>query len=48
VEIFNERIRSKSIDGWLSAREDAMLSDVYRSVDIAKGGSKWKRMAAFL
>jgi hypothetical protein len=41
-------LRSKSINGWLSAREDDMLSDVYRSVDIAKAGSKRKRMAAFL
>jgi hypothetical protein len=48
VEIFNGRIRSKSINGWLSAREEAMLFDVYRSVDIAKAGSKWKRMTAFL
>ena len=40
-------IRPKSIDGWLSAREDATLN-VYRSVDIAKGGSKWKHMVAFL
>jgi manganese transport protein len=41
-------IRPKSIYGWLSTREDATLFDVNRSVDIAKGGSKWKRMAAFL
>jgi manganese transport protein len=40
-------IKHETDRGWLRAREEATLSDVYHTVDVAKGGSKWRRMLAF-
>jgi len=34
--------------GWRHEREEASLSDVYRSVQTHKQGSRWRRVAAFL
>jgi len=34
--------------GWRHEREEASLSDVYRSVQTQKHGTRWRRMAAFL
>ncbi|MBB3314760.1 manganese transport protein [Rhizobium sp. BK181] len=34
--------------GWRHEREEASLSDVYRSVQTHKHGSRWRRVAAFL
>jgi hypothetical protein len=33
--------------GWRQEREEASLSDVYRSVETKNHGSRWRRMAAF-
>jgi manganese transport protein len=40
-------INSNIEAGWRQERREAALSDVYRSVHVHKGGSKWRRLAAF-
>jgi manganese transport protein len=44
MDVINTNIDS----GWRQGRQESSLADVYRSVDVQKGGSKWRRLAAFL
>ena len=34
--------------GWLRARGDAALSDVHRSIPVARGGPGWRRLLAYI
>ncbi|MBP2560189.1 manganese transport protein [Neorhizobium galegae] len=38
---------SKQDSGWRNKRGEASLSDVHRSINISRSGSRWRRLAAF-
>lgn len=38
---------SKQDSGWRNSRGEASLSDVHRSINISRSGSRWRRLAAF-
>ena len=39
---------SRASHGWLRPRGDAALSDVHRTIPVARSGSAWRRLLAFL